>query len=78
MKTLFEEYLKEKQKNGESVKVYLKATQSIPDRYSKEIKTNNLMLSGKVADVDANNLLLEDQECLIPYSSILDIKPDRG
>ncbi len=78
MKTLFETYLTEKKENNENIKVYLKATQTIPDRYSKETKINNLMLSGKIKDVDSHNLLLENQECLIPYSSILSIKPDRG
>ena len=75
--TLFERYLARKKKNSQKICVYLKATQTVPDKFNKdkETKVNNLMLSGKVADVDSECLELENQECLIPLSSILSIKP---
>ena len=69
--TLFERYLTKKKKSGEKMKVYLNAIQTT------NTKTNNLMLSGKIEDVDSTSLLLENQECLIPFTSILSIKPDR-
>ena len=74
---LFEKYLTNKKKNNEKIKVYLNATQNVPSRDGKDVKINNIMLSGKVADVDSTSLELEGQECLIPFHSILDIKPDR-
>ncbi len=74
--SLYEKYLNDKKKKNEKIKVYLNATQQVTDKYSKEVRTNIVMLSGYVADCDAENLLLEKQECLVPYHSILDIKPE--
>lgn len=77
MNDLFERYLTKKKEKNERINVYLKASQNIPDRYGKDSKINNIMLSGRVAEVDSNTLLLKEQECLIPFNSILSIKPDK-
>lgn len=72
MTELFERYLSDKKKRKEKVNVYLNSNQI---SHRTGIKSNNLMLSGLVQDVDSKSLLLEGQECLIPFHSILSIKP---
>ena len=77
--SLFKEYLLRKKKNNEKIKVYLKATQQVKDKSStgkKEDRINNVMLSGLIDDCDDDGLLLERQECYVPYHSILSIKPE--
>ena len=76
--SLFKEYLELKKK----ILVYLNATQQVKDKdrlnNKKEDRINNVMLSGLVNMCDDTGLVLERQECFVPYHSILSIKPDKG
>lgn len=70
MSRVWKEYLAEKKKLNEKIKVYLKS------RTSSIKKVNSIMLSGFVNDFDEETLRLMDKECIIERSDVISIKPD--
>jgi ssDNA-binding replication factor A large subunit len=71
--SVFVNYLNEKKKNGETVKVYLKSTTT-----GRNNKIISKMLTGLVHSVDEETLRLENEECIIERSDIVSVKPDNN
>ncbi len=78
--SVYLEYLGEKQRNNERVKIYLKSkTESIKkDPRSNKVtsKINSIMLSGYIEAFDERWIRLRSEESIINVSDVISIKPD--